>query len=183
MEIKFLESLASLRFGVLDVIMLFFTYIGEVGAVCIITALVLLIMKKTRKAGIYVAICLILDFLIINVFLKNVVQRARPYEFSQSLVDRIISLKYKLPDDYSFPSGHSAVTFCCATALVCLFGKKALFTFVIAFLVAFSRLYIGVHYPTDVLAGAVIGSAIGFCTVYFGRKIENKFFNKNKRQE
>lgn len=174
MEVRFLESLQAMHCGFLDVLMLGFTYLGELGAIGIITALFLLVFKKTRRGGLILAAALAADVLIVNIFLKNVIARPRPFTYSDKLKDYILGLNYKLPDDWSFPSGHSAVAFCTAAVLVRVYGVKALPAFIVAVLIAFSRLYIGVHYPTDVLGGAAIGGLIGYVTAEIGVRIKLK---------
>ncbi|PWM70529.1 MAG: phosphatase PAP2 family protein [Bacillota bacterium] len=174
MGISILQAIAGLHTPVLTAVMLFFTYIGEWGAVCIAAAIVLLCFKKTRRAGVVTAAALLVDFLIVNVFLKNVVARTRPFDEEPALRVFLAEIGYPLPDDYSFPSGHSAISFCGAAALTYFFKGKGAWSFLAAFFIAFSRLYLGVHYVTDVLAGAAIGAAIGFAVAYFGNKLYNK---------
>lgn len=183
MEISFLESLSAIHCRFLDAIMLFFTYIGEVGAVWIVCAVVLLCFKKTRKSGMFLAVALILDALLVNVIIKNIVKRPRPFEYSTQLKDYILYLKYKLPTDYSFPSGHSAVSFCATAVLTYFYGKKAIPAIIVSVVIAFSRLYIGVHYPSDVLIGAIIGTAIGICSIILSNVALKKIVErKNRRQ-
>ena len=177
MEIAFLESFSSLHCKFLDVIMLFFTYIGEVGVIWIVLAVILLFFSKTRKCGIYLAIALILDALLVNLLIKNIVKRERPFEYSEKLKDYILYLKYKLPKDYSFPSGHTAVSFCASTVLTYFYKKKAIPAIIVTIIIALSRLYIGVHYPTDVLLGAIIGVVIGVGSIF----ISNYFLSIIKK--
>ncbi len=171
MEIAILESLQAIHTPVLTYIMLAFTYLGEVGAVCIVTTAIFLIFPKTRKGGFVLAAALIVDFLIVNLFLKNVVARPRPFTKSDALLAFLNSVSYKIPSDWSFPSGHSAVCFCGASVLTILYKGKAAWTYAVAAIVAFSRLYLGVHYLTDVLAGAAIGSLIGGLIGIYGGKL------------
>ena len=174
MEIAILESLQAIHTPALTYIMLAFTFLGEVGAICIVTAAVFLIFPKTRKGGVIMAAALIADVLIVNLFLKNVVARPRPFTESEALLDFLNSINYKIPTDWSFPSGHSAVCFCGASVLAVLDRGKGAWTYAVAAVIAFSRLYLGVHYLTDVLAGAAIGSAIGVLVGIFGAKLYDK---------
>lgn len=180
MEITFLESLSALHCRFLDVIMLFFTYLGEVGIFWIATAIVFLCFKKTRKCGIYLAVALILDAVLVNLLLKNIVKRPRPFEYSEKLKDYILFLKYKLPNDYSFPSGHSAVSFCAFAVIWYFLGKKSLPFAFTAVIIAFSRLYIGVHYPSDVILGAIIGFLIGVLSIILSNLVVKKLKNRRK---
>lgn len=143
----------------------FITFLGNVGWIWILLTIVLLIFKKTRTIGIMAAFALIASLIINNIALKNLVMRTRPYEFF-SEVERLIAE----PSDYSFPSGHAAASFAAAIAVmngIKKFEFKGAYTvlyygvLVLAVLIAFSRLYVGVHYPTDVVAGILSGWLIG----------------------
>ena len=160
----------------LNYIMKYLTYIGEFGAGAIVCAIVLLIFKKTRWAGVAVAIALVLDVLIVNVILKPIVDRPRPWEDYpdlgfQEFYDSIHVFK---PDDASFPSGHTAALFAAAVALVLYYKVKGLPALGVALLVAISRIYLCMHYPTDVIGGIVIGSACGVAG-YFLMKLAKKY--------
>ncbi|MDO4491024.1 MAG: phosphatase PAP2 family protein [Lachnospiraceae bacterium] len=112
---------------------------------------------------------MLLCFLIVNLFLKNAVARVRPYDRIPELV-----LLARKPKDFSFPSGHTAFSFASATALYLTGGEKnrpvTLFLLALAALIGFSRLYLGVHYPTDVIAGAFLGWICGKTAELFIRK-------------
>ena len=152
----------------------YITYLGEFGACWIALGILLLCFKKTRKAGFLVLIALAVDFLIVNVVLKQAVNRTRPYVIDTTLADFVSSIHLRLPTDSSFPSGHSGAAFAACTVLF-LYDKKKCWPFLIlAALVSFSRIYLCVHFPTDVLAGALIGFAIGLCVWLVYRAIERK---------
>ncbi len=143
----------NLRNDVLTAFWRLITFLGDGGWFWIALGLVLVILPKYRPVGGTMLLALLIGALITNVALKNLVARIRPYDYTSAIVPLIA-----LPTDYSFPSGHSCASF--AGAFVCLrmmptgFGIAAM---VLAALISFSRLYVGVHYPTDVLAGIVIG--------------------------
>ncbi|MDO5337301.1 MAG: phosphatase PAP2 family protein [Eubacteriales bacterium] len=134
------------------------SFLGNAGWFWIMLSVLLLLFKKTRKAGIAGAAALLISALITNVCLKNLVARIRPYEVLKNLELLIPAQK-----DFSFPSGHTSASFAAAVAYFrVLPGKWAGVCIVLAALIALSRLYVGVHYPTDVLAGAVIGIFSGW---------------------
>lgn len=118
-------------------------------------------------------ISILLTFLLGNILLKNLVARTRPYEVIQDLV-----LITKKPHDYSFPSGHTSVSFAFASALLFVLPKEqrwiGIITAVLAALIGFSRLYLGVHYPTDVLGGLVLGCVCGWAASLITKKTIGK---------
>lgn len=167
----------------LNYIMKFVTYIGEFGVGAIICAIVLMIFKKTRWAGVAVAISLVLDVLIVNVILKLSVNRARPWQAYPDLGFQEFhkAIGVREPSDSSFPSGHTASLFACAIALVCYYKVKGIPAVAVALLVAISRIYLCMHYPSDVLGGIVIGSACGVAGYFLlkpTKKLIIKIFNK-----
>lgn len=150
-DLSVLDALAAHRTPFFDGFFSIFTHLGDGGIVWIALALGLLCFKKTRKAGLCVAFALILDLLLCNLTLKPLVNRIRPYAL------REVTLLIRAPKDASFPSGHTAAGFSAAFALClkkCRLGIPAI---VLSALVAFSRLYLYVHFPTDVFGGMVLG--------------------------
>lgn len=157
----------NLRAPVLNEIICFITTLGNKGAIWIVFALGLLCFKRTRKAGLACAIALLLSLLVTNISLKNIIHRIRPYEVIESL--KII---VKPESSFSFPSGHSSGSFAGGWAMFRMLPKKwGVPALVLAVLIALSRLYVGVHYPTDVLAGVVIGILVAEAGVAIVRKL------------
>lgn len=157
MELRFLDFLQTIHTPLLDKILAFITSLGNAGIVWIVLVVVLLILPKTRKTGIIVAAALLMDLILCNLILKNLVARVRPYD-----VNTAIAILIKKPLDFSFPSGHTAASFAAMTALFLAKMKKAwIAALILAVLIAFSRVYFYVHYPTDVLGGAVVGILSG----------------------
>lgn len=159
----------------LNYIMKYVTYIGEFALGAIICGIVLLIFKKTRWAGVAVALAVILNILIVNVILKLSVNRTRPWVDYPDLGfhEFHVAIGVREPTDSSFPSGHTASLFAAAVALMLYYKAKGLPALVVAFLVAFSRIYLCMHYPTDVLGGMIIGSVCGVAG-YFAMKSVKK---------
>ena len=139
----------------------------------IIIAVVALCFKKTRKMGLAMAFALIFGLLIGNVTLKPLIGRIRPYDLEGYEAIRQ-ALLVKPLKDFSFPSGHTLVCFEGATAIFLHNKKWGIPAFVIAALVAFSRLYLFVHYPTDVLGGIILGISFGILGTLLSRLIFKK---------
>ncbi len=170
MELRFLDFLQTIHTPLLDKILAFITSLGNAGIIWIVLAVVLLILPKTRKAGIIVAAALLMDLILCNLILKNLVARVRPYD-----VNTAIAILIKKPLDFSFPSGHTAASFAAMTALFLAKMKKAwIAALVLAVLIAFSRLYFYVHYPTDVLGGAIVGILSGIIGYAIVEKIDKR---------
>ena len=167
----------------LNYIMKYVTYIGEFGAGAIALALILLIFKKTRWAGVAVAVSLILDVLIVNVILKMSVNRPRPWTEWPDIKAFYSSISVRIPTDSSFPSGHTASLFAAATALAFRYKLKSLPAFFVALLVACSRIYLCLHYPSDVLAGMLIGAACGVAGHFITLKIQKIFCEQRNKEE
>ncbi len=151
-----------LRFGWLTKVMRFITSLGDGALIWIVLAAVFLCFHRYRKTGVAMAVALLIGYLVTNLILKNLVLRVRPYDALVGLQALIGPLR-----DSSFPSGHATSSI--AAGFVALRGAPRYIgipAFVLAVLIALSRLYLGVHYPTDVLAGALIGLFAAFCAKY-----------------
>lgn len=132
------------------------TLLGEGGIFWIAVAVILLFFKKTRRSGICIGASLLIGVIVGNGIIKNVVARPRPYDAIEGIESVVSHLS-----DYSFPSGHSLCCFGAATALAMNRTKWAIPAYVGAVLVAVSRLFLFVHYPTDVICGALLGVLFG----------------------
>lgn len=142
-----------LRNPILDPFFKVITALGNAGIFWIVATILLLIPKKTRKVGMMSAFALLSSLLVNNILLKNLVARTRPYYVVEGLIPLI-----KKPSEFSFPSGHAASSFASACVLYRNLPKKyGVWFLALAILISFSRLYVGVHYPSDVLAGVVTG--------------------------
>lgn len=170
-ELNLLYNLQSIVRGeLLDRLMPRITSLANAGIFWIVLALVLLIFKKTRKIGITMALSLLLGFIVGNLIVKPLVARVRPYDFDSS-----IALLISPEHDYSFPSGHTLASFEGAVSIFLYHKKSGVAAIALAFLIAFSRLYLMVHYPSDVIVGAVLGSLFAY-TAY---RITLRFVSKN----
>lgn len=149
-----------------NVVMTNISRAGDGGMIWILLAVVLLVYPKTRKAGLAVALALVLDLLICNGIIKPLVARPRPYDINAG-VDLLISR----PWGFSFPSGHTAAAFAAATALCFQKNKLRIPALILAFLIGFSRLYLYVHFPTDILGGIVLGVILGASASFLTNKI------------
>lgn len=143
----------NLRTPALTWIFCALSLIATFGAIWIVTGLVLLIIKKTRRAGLFILICLAVEYVLNDLVLKGIIGRVRPYEVIDSLV-LLVPPEHSL----SMPSGHAAVSFAAALAITLSCGKKGAWAYLLAALIAFSRIYVGVHYPSDVLLGMIVGT-------------------------
>lgn len=167
MEIQILDWIQNIRNPVCDVLMPFITAFGNAGVIWILLAMVLLVRPKTRRLGVTLAAALLLDVVVCNMIIKNVVARTRPFD-----VNTTIQLLINKPRDYSFPSGHTAASFSACAALYYA-GDNRLWKWVLvlAMLIAFSRLYLYVHYPTDILGGVLLGELCGYLANLLVRRI------------
>lgn len=167
MDMAILQGIqATIASPALNILMPCITYLGENGAIWALIGVILLAIPRTRRWGIVLLAALVVDLVCVEA-LKHLVARPRPF-----FADPSIQLLIDPPNGSSFPSGHTSASFCAAVVL--LFapikrpGKVA--AFVLAVLIGFSRLYLQVHYPTDVLAGALIGAGVALVAVFCARR-------------
>ncbi len=166
-----------LRFDWLNDPMILYTELGDVGLIWIIMSIAMLCFKKTRKVGILALLAMGVGVLLTNVMIKPLISRPRPYLVVEGLLPLMSP-----PEPNSFPSGHTTAAFA-----MLYIGEKALpykwmkpVLFWLAILMAFSRLYVGVHFFTDVLAGSIIGTFSGFI-VWNVYKIVKKQLKKREK--
>ena len=153
---------ANLQSGFMDKFMPFITKFGDHGTFWMIVAALLFIFPKTRKTGLGMAIAMMLGLLICNVTLKPLVGRIRPYDLQLQEFGITIQLLGERMHDFSFPSGHTIASFEAAVVLLKNSRKMGIPAMILAVLISFSRLYLYVHYPTDVLVSVILGTLFAF---------------------
>ncbi|MGN0432299.1 MAG: phosphatase PAP2 family protein [Lachnospiraceae bacterium] len=152
MELQILHMLQELHTDWLDSVMVLVSALGNGGLMWIALSVGLLIPKRTRYCGLTMIGAMTLSFLIGNLFLKNVIARPRPF-----MEDSSVILLVPKPGEYSFPSGHTLNGMTAATVIFLYFKKAGIAALIMAGLIAFSRMYLFVHYPTDILGGIILG--------------------------
>lgn len=172
----------SMRNSVLDFIMPWITKLGDAGIFWIALALILLIPKKTRRTGAAMAVAMVLGLIIGNGILKNVIARTRPYDLANPVLSKS-KLLVSPPTDYSFPSGHTLASFEAATAIYKDHTVYGFLAFVLAILIGFSRIYLQVHYPSDVLGGAILGFLLGLAGSSIVRTVSVKWKKHKEKKE
>lgn len=163
---------------VLDVIMPIITYLGEGGAVWIAIALALIISKKYRKCGVAMALGLIGSLVVVDWIIKPIVERPRP--FNLEAWEGIFNYPELVgkPSSWSFPSGHSSSSLAASVALLCTNKKFGIPAVILGLLIAFSRIYVHVHYPTDVIVGIIVGAILGVIAAYISKRYYPSLENK-----
>lgn len=159
----------NLRCGFLDFLMPKITALGNAGLIWLFSAGILILLPKYRRAGILLLAGLAVGVLLGNILMKPLIARPRP-----CWVDTSVSLLVSVPRDYSFPSGHTLSSVIAATVLTAADRRLGAVAVPLAVLIAFSRLYLFVHFPTDVLASVLLGIAVGALTWKLGWYLPDK---------
>jgi len=158
----------NMRTPSLDVVMPFITALGSKLTIWTLIGVVFIITKKYRRYGFMIIFSLILCLLIGNLSLKPLIGRIRPFE-AMPILDALL---VKPPTDFSFPSGHTMSAFAASTVLFSMNKRIGIFALIISSLIGFSRLYLYVHYPSDVFCGMIIGILLGNAAIVLFDKIE-----------
>ena len=169
----------------LNYAMKYISMLAAHGEIIIACCAILLIFKRTRRCGFAMAVALVVDFVVVNLILKNAIGRERPWTHEELgwAEDFYAQYGIELSRDYCFPSGHTAVTFCAAAVLVIFYRAKAIPAVFVALLIGFSRIYLCEHYVSDVAAGIIIGSLCGVAGYYIYRAVERavlRAYDKNR---
>ena len=169
----------TLRHEVLSAFMKAVTMLGDHGIIWILAVVVLLIPKKTRKAAILAAVSIAVCQLLSAFILKPWVARVRPYDAHRDII-RLV----KVQKDLSFPSGHTLIAFAGTLIYLRMIPKKISVPLVLfAIVISLSRLYVGVHYPTDVIAGFLIAAVISQIIWSIWASAERRARRRKKKEQ
>ena len=160
----------------LDAVVPKLTMLGNAGIIWILAGVLLLCTKKYRRQGALVLMGLLAGLLVGNVALKHLVARSRP-----CWLDPSVQLLIATPTDYSFPSGHTLSSTIAATILTKTDRRFGYVAIPLAVLIALSRLYLYVHFPSDVFSAALLGLLIGELTFRYGGKLLDKISRRQKQ--
>lgn len=163
----------NMRMPIIDQIMIFITILGDKGTIWILIGAIFAISKKYRRYGVMIIFSLILCLIIGNLSLKPLIARARPFD----VVPMLDALLIKPPTDFSFPSGHTMSSFATSTVLFYMNKRIGIFALILSSLIGFSRLYLYVHYPSDVFCGMIFGLLLGNVAIITFNKIEKLTLN------
>lgn len=169
MELQILHMLQELHAEWLNPVMILLSTLGNAGLIWIALSVALAIPKRTRPCAFTMMGAMALSFLLGNVIIKNLVARPRPFA-----VDASVMLLIPQPGEYSFPSGHTLNGFTAATVIFLYYKKTGVFALLFAGAIAFSRMYLFVHYPTDILAGLLLGIADAVVAYLIAKAIMKK---------
>ena len=158
----------TLKNSLLDAVMPVITHLGDGGFIWILTALIFTAIPRTRKTGILMIISLAAGAVAYQFILKPVIARPRPFTQNPAAV-----LLIKPPSDFSFPSGHTACAFSAAAVLFFRRNRLWIPAVILAASIAFSRLYLYVHFPTDVLAGIISGTGVSAAVCFIKPNSKN----------
>lgn len=191
-DLSVFQWIQSIQNPVLNVIFKVITTLGDSGIIFILLGLVLLCTKKYRKAGVAVIVALLVMEVGNNLILKELFARPRPFNLEYDWWNEV----YKFPEivsrpsSYSFPSGHTSSAFAATIAVLWYDRKIGIPATVFAFIMGFSRIYVQVHYCTDVLAGALVGVVYALLGVLIAKylfpladKILDKIFSSFKKKK
>lgn len=170
---------ANLWCPALDAAMPVITALGDAGIFWMVVAAALLLNRKTRRVGVGMGIAMVAGLLLCNATLKPLCQRPRPYDYQYDVFGKLIPLIIERQHDFSFPSGHTIASFEAAGVIALNNKKWGIGALLLAGLIAFSRLYLYVHYPTDVLVSIVLGLGLAILGNWLSRRIPDRYLLLN----
>ena len=165
----------------MDAVMPVITVLGDAGIFWIALAAIFILLPKHRKMGLSMGLALLMGVVLCNMILKPAVGRIRPYDYQLEFFQRTIPLLIERQHDFSFPSGHTIASFEAAVAMLICNKKLGIPAMILAVLIAFSRMYLYVHYPTDVIASVILGTGLAFLGVFLVNKGWALWENKKKK--
>lgn len=157
----------------LNPILVFISTIGNSGAVWLFTAALFLFLPRYRKYGLMLLLALLFTSVTGEILIKPLVQRIRPCN-----ADLLMPMLIPRPHSFSFPSGHTSSSFAAALVIWKADKKLRIYAVVLAFLIAFSRLYLFVHYPSDILGGLLLGLLCGAISMRIINRFNRNSYNK-----
>lgn len=173
-QISFLNNIQEVfKCDFLDSFFRIFTNLGEVYSVITVLA-ILVLLKKTRSTGIQASVGCILGLLIGNLLIKNIVRSPRPFNDPDAVI-QAADLLIKKPWDYSFPSAHTMHAFTLGFTTFLNNKKAGIPVLILATFIAFSRMYLYVHYPLDIIGGMLIGAVISVLVYYFVKPVCDRY--------
>ena len=174
---------ANLKSSVMDTVMPIITVFGDAGIFWMVIAALLFIIPKTRKTGLGMAIAMMIGLIVCNITLKPLVARIRPYDLQLQEFGITIQLLGDKMHDFSFPSGHTIASFEAAVVMLKNSKKLGIPAMILAVLISFSRLYLYVHYPTDVIASVILGTLFALIGNFIAKRIPLPSGKKGKYQK
>ena len=174
-EFSILYALQEIHNPILDKTMLFITSLGDDGWLWLAIGVICLVFKKHRKMGLQLLLSMLCTFILGNLILKNIFARPRPCD-----IDTAVQLLISRPHGHSFPSGHSINSMVAAVALFLNNKKIGIPAVIVATLIGFSRMYLFVHFPTDVLVGFIIAILVAIGVDFAFDKVQIKLAKKEK---
>ena len=172
LDFKILLFLQKLHNPLLNYLMIFFSTLNNYGFICFLSGILLMFKKKYRVYGIMIIIATLTTAFVGNIILKNVFERPRPFHSYD------INLIIEEPSGFSFPSGHTSSAFVCAGMLSVINKKLCIISYTVASLIAISRAYLFVHFPSDIIAGALLGITMSWIFIYlYNTMFPKKAFN------
>lgn len=174
-EMWFLDQLQSIRHPILDWILIIFTKLGDIGIIWILVSLVLFSTKKYRKVGLTSLLALLIGAIFTDLTIKGWIARERPFTHldASRLKDVLI---IKKPSSLSFPSGHTTSSFAAGIVLAYYFRKYSVPILLFAATIAFSRMYLYVHFPTDIAAGLIVGTVSAILALFISKHWLSRYF-------
>ncbi|MFI3142181.1 MAG: phosphatase PAP2 family protein [Clostridia bacterium] len=188
-DLRVFQWVANLYNPILDKIMVLITYSGEAGAIFILISAILFFNKKYRKIGFCMLVSMLIMLVLNNFVLKEIFERARPFnlELTWWVEEYIYPNLVSEPTSFSFPSGHTSSAFAAAIACLWYNRKIGIPVTIFAFIMGFSRIYVGVHYFSDVAFGVLVGiiyALLGvLVTKYCFEKFNNKVFERKQNSK